>query len=255
MVEAGTGLIALPRLPILPAVLPQVGDRPLPDLVEDFRQQLNRRQLELVTEARTAGQGYVGVKKILATDNLHTLAAAGGTERALFVDPSADVSEQFLQALGEIRSGSLGCEYLVPDPPDRIGLDYQRVNVSFTEGAATTNLFYVESAAGCDRAKFGWYYDVAPTGDTTPNKILICDSTCSRFENAMDAQVDIRLAAKPCGRTELADAFDERGSATSEFFPSKGSCTRPAHRHAAPACGFSLHLTRRVAPARGLVLR
>ncbi|MDH5675240.1 MAG: hypothetical protein OEZ06_24180 [Myxococcales bacterium] len=47
---------------------PQFGDHPLPDLVEDFRQQLNARQLELVTQARSAGHGFVGVKKILATD-------------------------------------------------------------------------------------------------------------------------------------------------------------------------------------------
>ena len=39
-----------------------------PDPVEDFPQQLNAGRLELVTQARTAGQGFVGVKKVLATD-------------------------------------------------------------------------------------------------------------------------------------------------------------------------------------------
>ncbi|MDH5676547.1 MAG: AAA family ATPase [Myxococcales bacterium] len=101
---------------------PQFGDRVLPDFVEDFSQQLNTRQLELVTEARTAGQGFVGVKKILVTDPLdapnnvrpkgrrNPTVAAGG-DRAAYkkaVDAVQQFRRQYQAGLAELSQGPRG---------------------------------------------------------------------------------------------------------------------------------------------------
>jgi len=98
---------------------PQFGDRSLPGLVEDFRQQLNARQLELVPQARSAGQGFVGVKKILATDPFdapnnvrpkgrHKPTVAAGGDREAYKKAVAAVREyrrQYREAWQSFRRG------------------------------------------------------------------------------------------------------------------------------------------------------
>ncbi|MDH5673532.1 MAG: hypothetical protein OEZ06_15365 [Myxococcales bacterium] len=98
---------------------PQFGNRPLPGLVEDFCQQLNTRQLELVTEARAAAQGFLGVKKILATDPFdapnnirpkgqrNPAVAAGGDREAYknAVDAVRQYRRQYREAWQSYRRG------------------------------------------------------------------------------------------------------------------------------------------------------
>jgi len=82
---------------------PQFGDHPLPGLVEDFRQLLNARQLELVTQARSAGQGFVGVKKILATDPFdapNNVRPKGGRQPTV---AAGGDREAYKKAVGAVR--------------------------------------------------------------------------------------------------------------------------------------------------------
>jgi hypothetical protein len=126
---------------------------------------------------------------------LDQLASAGGTDHAFIVDSSQDVSQQLIDALASIRSGTLNCELQLPDPPDGQKLDYHLVNVQFTSENEQHELLYVRSAAGCDKAELGWYYDVDPdAGDGTPTQIRVCDKTCNDFHDLSgDASVEIKL--------------------------------------------------------------
>ncbi len=135
--------------------------------------------------------GVFGPEDVEARQNLDQIAVAGGTEAAFLVDTSANVTAQFLAALNAIRSNKLSCEYQLPDAPAGQALDFGRINVDFRSGQRTERLPAVADAGSCGAAG-GWYYDVAPSTGA-PSKILICPTTCARFEGASDASVQVAL--------------------------------------------------------------
>jgi hypothetical protein len=125
--------------------------------------------------------------------NLQQLAAAGGTKQAFIVDQSQDVTQQLLDALAQIRSGSLACEYTLPDAQG-MSLDFNAVNVQLTASDHTTqNLLYVKDVSQCSKAKLGWYYDADPAQGGTPSKINICPDSCSTLRAQSGATLQIRL--------------------------------------------------------------
>jgi hypothetical protein len=129
-----------------------------------------------------------------APENLKTIADAGGTQNAQIVDTSGDVAFQFLRALNAIRKSQLACEYQIPAPEEGKTLDYGAVNMDLVEGEASSRLYFVRSADRCD-AEGGWYYDADPNVGK-PTKILVCPSTCSRFQNAGAGAVQIKLGCE-----------------------------------------------------------
>jgi hypothetical protein len=130
-----------------------------------------------------------------APDNLNLIAQQGGTQAAFIVDTQQDVTMQFLKALDTIRGERLACEFKIPQPKSGTDtLDYNRVNIQFTSGAAKDLVYYVKNAAGCDAASGGWYYDVDPATGVAPTKIIACPSSCSSFQLApKGASVGIAL--------------------------------------------------------------
>jgi hypothetical protein len=58
----------------------------------------------------------IGVGSSLS--NLNGIAAAGGTGQAFIVDPNANTTQQFLDALNKIRGAALGCQYIQIDAPE-----------------------------------------------------------------------------------------------------------------------------------------
>lgn len=173
----------------------------LPD-TQRFTETVHPR--ELVNEvASVAYEGSVGTPSIptfvigvfsasdtAAPENLNIIADAGGTQTAQIVDTSGDISFQFLRALNAIRKSRLACEYQIPAPEEGETLNYRAVNIDLVEGDTREELYYVTSADRCD-AEGGWYYD-DPTGKA-PTKILVCPSTCERFQNAGAGAVQIKL--------------------------------------------------------------
>jgi hypothetical protein len=123
--------------------------------------------------------------------NLDALARAGGTGTAFIVSTMQNVTTAFVAALNSIRTTALACEYNIPQP-EAGRLDYGKVNVQFTSGAGQkTTIGYATTAANCG-APGGWYYDVDPaTG--APNKIVVCDSTCTGFKADPNGSVKILL--------------------------------------------------------------
>jgi hypothetical protein len=131
---------------------------------------------------------------------LDRLAAAGGTERAFIVDATQDVSQQLIDALAEIRAGTLDCEFQLPTAPEGEALDYLLVNVEVTSDGERLDLRYVQRAEGCDRAELGWFYDVEPEAGGSPTQIRVCSQTCTAFRNLpAGASVNIGLGCATRG--------------------------------------------------------
>ena len=130
---------------------------------------------------------------------LATCADRGGTGRALIVDPAQDVAQQFVDALGEIRGGTLDCEFQLPAAPAGEELDYNFINVELTEGGMTSSLLYVENEGNCGQARLGWFYDQVPSASTMPTTIQVCPDTCIDLKAVVDGSVSIRLGCKTMG--------------------------------------------------------
>ncbi|MBN4050387.1 hypothetical protein JYT28_01395, partial [Desulfobulbus sp. AH-315-M07] len=104
--------------------------------------------------------------------NVQAIADAGNGQ-AFFVDPNADVKQQFLDALNAIRGEAKECEFDIPETEGGVAVDFGKVNVELTDGDAnTTVVAYVGSKGQCDPLTGGWYYDVAPE-DGAPSKIIL----------------------------------------------------------------------------------
>ncbi len=117
------------------------------------------------------------------------LASAGGTDKAIVLAANNDFTGQLQQALNQVR-GSLGCEYTIPKPPNGGLIDFGKVNVHYTSGAASEDIPYVESRDHCDPARGGWFYDVNPASGV-PTRIVTCDATCTRLKATEMGKVDV----------------------------------------------------------------
>jgi hypothetical protein len=143
--------------------------------------------------------GVFGPDDTDARGNLNSWAAAGGTQTAFIVDPTQDVSAQFLDALDKIRSGSIACEYQIPPSPMGSDLDLDRVNVALIEGTKTSDFLYVADESRCGLAPLGWHYDADPATGGKPTKIVVCSSGCSTLKATDNARVEVRLGCKTKG--------------------------------------------------------
>ncbi len=129
--------------------------------------------------------------------NLDLWAQAGGTEKPFVLDPNQDVNAQFLEALEEIRGGTLACEYELPPSPEGNELDLGFVNVAVVSDQQTRELRYVPDAASCNRTEYGWHYDADPNGGKA-TKIVACGATCDMLKTT-SGRVEVRLGCKTMG--------------------------------------------------------
>jgi hypothetical protein len=118
---------------------------------------------------------------------LNGIAAAGGTNQAFLIDTNQNATEQFLQAMNEIRGAALSCSYLIPQPPSGETIDYNAINVQYTpEGGAPTIIPQVSAPVGCPPSGLAWYYD----NPASPKQIILCDTSCTQIK-ATKGQVDV----------------------------------------------------------------
>ncbi len=138
------------------------------------------------------GQAYAGAPKVPVyvigvgseLTALDSIAVAGGTAKATLISTAADVDKQFIAALDAIRNQTLTCDYTVP-PPEKGDLDFNAVNVTFTDYASKETLVSVKQA-DCDKAgSKGWYYD----NPDKPTKVVLCPQTCERVNTSRDGQI------------------------------------------------------------------
>ena len=110
-----------------------------------------------------------------AQTNLNMIAAAGGTQTAVVIDTSQNVTQRIQEELKRVQSKAIACEYKIPTT----GVDFMKVNVNFVNGAnSPTQIDPRAGEAACmGTTRGGWYYD----SPTAPNKIIACPASCSIF--------------------------------------------------------------------------
>jgi hypothetical protein len=169
-----------------------------------------RNLTQLVTTHLAASGGAVKMFFIGETGatlrNLEQYAAPGGAaphadfcgngpNPCHYWDVGDGNSAAFASAMASIVgqatvSHPIPCTFLVPSPPAGQTLDPSLVNVRFTDPSGQPSTIYkVDSAASCDPALGGWYYD----NPATPGQILLCDSSCSIVGSSAGANLEIQL--------------------------------------------------------------
>jgi hypothetical protein len=130
-----------------------------------------------------------------APSNLMSLAQAGGTDSAVIIDVTGNtVTQQLHDALAKAQTKAIACSYQIPPSTGGTGVDFNKVNVTFTSGSGTvTTIGNTTGASAC--TKGGWYYDVDPK-QGTPTKIIACPSTCSGFQSDTSGSVQIVLGCQ-----------------------------------------------------------
>lgn len=130
--------------------------------------------------------------------NLDTIAKAGeGSSTAFNASGGSDAGvspqQQLLDALEKIRSGALGCEYLLPTPDAEKGvLDPGSVDIDFTAGPndPPVKIRRVDGPDKCGAVAGGFYYD----NPTEPKRIILCPSSCEDVRKGTSAaKVDVFL--------------------------------------------------------------
>ena len=95
--------------------------------------------------------------------------------------------------LAEIRTKAIACEYKLPTT----GVDFKKVNVSFTTGAGTDTTIGHAPIDGTERRRLRRARRLVlrqgsrPTG--TPTKITACPTTCSMFQTDLNGHVNVVL--------------------------------------------------------------
>jgi hypothetical protein len=125
---------------------------------------------------------------------LASFATAGGTGDPFLLGGRTDLRQEFLQALNQVRSAALPCQFTIPMPGSGV-LDYGKVNVRVTTGAASESLLYTGSPARCHPERGGWHYDVDPAAGR-PSLVVLCEASCGRLKSGGTASVDLRFGCK-----------------------------------------------------------
>lgn len=119
-------------------------------------------------------------------DGLNQIAAAGGSERAILIDPTKNVQEEFLKALENIRRSVIPCDYPIPQSTD---FDAAKVNVTYNASSGVNQTFgYVGGLGECAKAPdTGYYFD----NPTAPTKVTLCPKTCERVKADDQGEINI----------------------------------------------------------------
>lgn len=120
--------------------------------------------------------------------NLDLVALAGGGATKAFTASvtktgSGTPQEQLLDALQQIRSGAIGCEYRLPAPSASQGtLDLNSVTVEFDPGNDEPHVTFrrVPTADDCSQATGGFYYD----DNANPTRVKLCSASCEDVRSA-----------------------------------------------------------------------
>jgi len=117
--------------------------------------------------------------------NLNQIAASGGTGTAYNVSTGGSVA--FLSALQQIHGQVVGCEYVMPSPPQGIP-DLSQIEVLYTNSSGIVGTVKaVASSADC--ASGGWYYD----NPAAPGRIYLCPLTCDTVQKDAAGRISINL--------------------------------------------------------------
>jgi hypothetical protein len=156
--------------------------------------------LARLAAAALQGAGHVRTLVVASTSldgvdqpGFDRIAAAGGTQRALVIDPRADFAAQLQRALGATAGRSVACDLALPEPPEGQRLDYDNINVLVEARGKRIALPRVDGPGDCDGA--GWYYDLDPV-QGAPSRLNVCKASCDRVAQDRSATLRVELGCK-----------------------------------------------------------
>jgi hypothetical protein len=118
--------------------------------------------------------------------NLNRIAQAGGSNMAYLVD--AGNTQQFLDAMKQIRGIALGCDYAIPKPDGKLP-DFTKVNIYHTPSGGSEGVIYHVTGPN-DCGKGGWYYE--RDGQNNPIGIKVCPDSCKQLVDG-GGRIDIQV--------------------------------------------------------------
>lgn len=129
-----------------------------------------------------------------AAPNLDLIAQGGGTESAYLISTESNVTEEFLQALNEVRLTSKACEFGIPLVDGALP-DLKKLEVVITPaGGEPVTVERKVSAGACDPQTGGFFYD-KPLGSTPPpGRVILCPQSCAIFGTAADRTVQLKVS-------------------------------------------------------------
>jgi hypothetical protein len=111
-------------------------------------------------------------------ENLNMIASAGGTRNAYLVANGA--VPEILKALNSIRKdATIPCELQIPSPAGSAKIDYQKVNIVYSDSSCSVTTFlYVKEPGMCHPQNGGWYYD----NPEQPGQLRLCQASCNQVK-------------------------------------------------------------------------
>lgn len=136
--------------------------------------------------------GILGVNDLGsdAINVLDAIAQDGGTSKAVYLSPSADLSEQMAAALRTVVSQRVACSFELPSAV-ATDADLSKLNVTLTGSCGRIELPYADGGCSGD----GWRYDMDPKIGF-PRAIELCPVSCERYRAGDKAALEFGCGTK-----------------------------------------------------------
>jgi hypothetical protein len=126
----------------------------------------------------------------LVKANLNAVAQAGAERDAFLITTGGNAANDFADAMAEIRTSALPCDFAIPEQSSGAAIDFGKVNVNLTDADENvTELLYSTDEAGCDPDAGGWYYDADPKLGGTPTQVKLCPSSCQAYRSQPGSKI------------------------------------------------------------------
>lgn len=120
----------------------------------------------------------------LVKTNLNHIAQAGADRDAFLITTGGNAAKEFADAMAEIRTAALPCDFAIPPQSGGTAIDYGKVNVDVADPAGNkSSLGYATNEEGCNPDDGGWYYDADPKMGGEPTQVKLCPASCTVYRS------------------------------------------------------------------------
>jgi hypothetical protein len=128
--------------------------------------------------------------------DLDAVAQAGGTMQSYIVDVTGNAVQEFQDGVDKIKASTVfGCQYSIPTTSTGT-LNVNNLGVEYTPASGQPSpIPKVSDKSACTPAAGGWYFD----NPSSPNSILLCDSTCTALNSGGGGKVEVLVGCSNTG--------------------------------------------------------
>jgi hypothetical protein len=128
--------------------------------------------------------------------DLDAVAQAGGTTQSYVVDLTGNAVQEFQTGVDSIKKSTVfGCQYGIPTTSTG-SVNLNNLGVEYTPaGGSTSPIPKLSDKSACTPVSGGWYFD----NPSSPNSILLCDSTCSALNAGGGGKVEVLVGCANTG--------------------------------------------------------